>query len=224
MSAVRTSWHKAVARLVCTALAVIPLGCDSDSSKAPSNQAATGNNRAYWLRYLERSIAAGVYHGAKAERASLLLKDLRNGNGPITPRLLSAELAGQTSRPCLTLDFYDETGSIAAVRIQEERSDGRPVLIEDYEVCPGGRGDAAFLDSMILPCQIRKAGQRKEPQAWAEYAARNVRDRSLLPAIYTAEPSDSIRVFISLIDVSGAESNRVLLSTGAEKGSEAIFN
>ncbi len=210
MSALQETRQKCVCRLIYAVALVATVGCDKSPPTTRPSQGA--NDRAYWLRYLERSIATGVYRGVKEERARLLAEDLRRGNTAMMARLLSAELSGGTSGAWLTVHFYDETGSIAAVRIREERPDGTSLLIEDYEVCPGGRGDAAFLDSMLLPCKIRSAGQRKDPQAWTEYVARNVRDRSLLPAIYVTEPSDSVRVLISLMSVSGTESNRVSLS------------
>jgi len=188
-----------------------PSGCDRCGSRRVDEPGL--GTRALWIKNFKTSLAHGRYAAEDADRLNSLVHELESTAGPIGPRLWSAHwiVHDREGTYWLSVLFYDEQKIVESIRVREHDTDQGRMIVEDYELFPGGRNRGLLADDILVPFSVRTGHQLKDEQAWAAYAEENIRTRERMPPIWISIPTSSVQVTISLVDANGEESKRLPL-------------
>jgi len=181
--------------------------------KPPRSLQTDLDSHEFWIRNFEQGLKDGMYDDTESQNVRRLIGDLRSASGPIPLRALGATAAIEAGQDqgVLCVLFYDERCRMERIRVTELNEAGQAILTEDYPIYPGGRGAGLWGDGILVPFRTRSHDEKKDEAAWREYEIRNVRDRRALPPLWISLPAEPPRVFISLIDPDGYQSEQIPL-------------
>lgn len=218
-----TAYRVLIVLITCILMCIGSCGCDTESTESSSNttrEVAFPQTREFWLRNWEVSIREDRLSPRHEEHVNKIMATIRDAKQPIELCLLEASYGcNRDETACSIIVYpYDETGSLAGIRVHEYDAEGVLNIEEDYLLYPEGFEAAPCGLAYTIPFTPRGEGQVKNESAWAEYVEHGVEAGESKPAVFISLPDQDTRVFVSLLTSDGGETDKLEISSWSGEG------